>query len=95
MPNCIWGGKSGIKVDVSTGDVIIIPAGVAHKNLGSSREFGVVGAYPNGSSYDLKTGKQGERPEADRDISEVPVPSTDPLQGANAGLPTIWNDIEN
>ncbi|MDR9364333.1 MAG: cupin domain-containing protein [Balneolaceae bacterium] len=90
----LMGGESGIKVDVSTGDVIIIPAGVGHKNLGSSRNFGVVGAYPNGSGYDLKTGKQGERPQADKNISEVPVPSTDPLQGTNAGLPTIWNDIE-
>lgn len=85
------GGESGIKVDVSAGDVIVIPAGVGHKNLGSSRDFGVVGAYPNGSSYDLNTGAEGERPETDKKIAHVPVPSTDPLQGEENGVPKIWN----
>lgn len=86
------GGESGIKVDVTAGDIIIIPAGVGHKNLGSSRDFGVVGAYPNGSSYDLKTGRKDERPEVDKNIDRVPVPSTDPLQG-EGGVTVIWNDI--
>jgi len=35
-------------VEVEAGDIIIIPAGVGHKNLGSSN-LGVVGAYPLGS----------------------------------------------
>jgi uncharacterized protein YjlB len=84
------GGESGIKLDVSAGDVIIIPAGVGHKNMGSSRDFGVVGAYPNGSSYDLKTGEEGERPEVDSNIEKVPKPEKDPLTGTNGGLTEIW-----
>lgn len=84
------GGESGINIDVSAGDIIIIPAGVGHKNLGSSRDFGVVGAYPNGSSYDLKTGKARERPQADRNIKQVPKPATDPLTGEDGGLLEIW-----
>lgn len=84
------GGESGIKMDVSAGDVIIIPAGVGHKNLGSSSDFGVVGAYPNGSSYDLKTGEKGERPEADSNIKNVSKPKKDPVTGTDGGLIEIW-----
>lgn len=84
------GGESGIKLDVSAGDIIIIPAGVGHKNLGSSRDFGVVGAYPNGSDYDLKKGKKGERPDADQNIKQVSKPVTDPITGDDGGLLEIW-----
>jgi uncharacterized protein YjlB len=87
------GGVKGQIVDVETGDVIIIPAGVGHKNLGSSSSFRVVGAYPNGSSYDLKTGEKDERPQAGKNIAAVPLPSTDPLLGKDSGLTKIWNEI--
>ena len=87
------GGEKGEIVDVASGDVIIIPAGVGHKNLQSSPDFGVVGAYPNGSGYDLKTGKAGERPKADENIAAVPVPETDPVVGKGKGLPVIWNEM--
>lgn len=84
------GGESGKKIDVSAGDVIVIPAGVGHKNLGSSPDFRVVGAYPNGSSYDLKTGEEGERPDADSNIKNVPKPAKDPITGSDGGLTDIW-----
>ena len=42
------GGEGGMTHTIHPGDVIIIPAGVAHKNLGDSPDFGVVGAYPAG-----------------------------------------------
>ena len=84
------GGESGIEVEVSAGDVIIIPAGVGHKNLGASRDFGVVGAYPNGNSYDLRTGEEGERPQADQNIKKVAKPAMDPLTGDDKGLVEIW-----
>lgn len=86
------GGEQGQKVEVQAGDVIIIPAGVAHKNLGSSRDFRVVGAYPDGNSYDLKTGKESEHPQADKNIAAVPMPSADPLLGQSDGLTEIWNN---
>lgn len=89
------GGEGGQKVQVEAGDLIVIPAGVGHKNLGSSRDFRVVGAYPGGSSYDLKTGKEGERPQADRNIAAVPVPATDPLTGREGGVPEIWRKAES
>lgn len=83
------GGKNGKKIDVSAGDVIVIPAGVAHKNLGSE-DFAVVGAYPQGMSHDMNTGKEGERPQVDKNITAVPIPKNDPLQGKKHGLPKIW-----
>jgi len=89
------GGERGEKLDVEAGDVIVIPAGVGHKNLGSSRDFRVVGAYPNGSSCDMKSGEKGERPQADENIAAVPVPSTDPLLGKEDGVPVIWQAQNN
>ncbi|MEO3405032.1 cupin domain-containing protein [Mucilaginibacter sp. CAU 1740] len=82
------GGENGKKINIEAGDIIIIPAGVGHKNLGGSG-LGVVGAYPDGRNWDVNTGKPGERPGTDKTIAALPVPSTDPLNGQN-GLPGIW-----
>lgn len=59
------GGEGGVVVSIAFGDVVIVPAGVAHKNLGASRDFRVVGAYPNGQRPDMNYGRAGERPRAD------------------------------
>lgn len=83
------GGEQGEKVEVSAGDIIIIPAGVGHKNLGS-QGLGVVGAYPDGRSWDLNKGLPGERPQADKNIAALPIPDADPLLGKKEGLKKIW-----
>lgn len=88
------GGEEGEEVDVKADDIIIIPAGVGHKSIESSSDFGVVGAYPKGSEYDLKIGKQSERPEVLHNISKVPIPDTDPLQGREEGIIKIWKDLK-
>jgi len=84
------GGPKGIIVDASAGDVIIIPAGVAHKNLGSSNDFRCVGAYPLGQTWDMNYGKRGERPKADNNIAKIPLPNTDPVFGAEGHLIKYW-----
>ncbi|WP_029036895.1 cupin domain-containing protein [Salinimicrobium xinjiangense] len=84
------GGEKGQKIRVSAGDVIVIPAGVAHKNL-ESEDFAVVGAYPQGRSHDMNTGKKDERPEADKNIAAVPIPINDPLEGATGDLKRLWS----
>ena len=86
------GGEEGEKLEISAGDVIVIPAGVAHKNL-SSENFAVVGAYPGGRDQDMNYGKEGERPQVDRNIAAVPIPETDPLLGTEEGLAEIWNKV--
>ena len=83
------GGEKGEKVEVFAGDVIVIPAGVAHKNL-KDEDFAVVGAYPEGRSNDMNTGKSKERPNADRNIAAVPLPDADPVLGRELGLRKIW-----
>ncbi|HEV7349718.1 cupin domain-containing protein [Telluribacter sp.] len=83
------GGEQGEKVEVKAGDVIVIPAGVGHKNLGDS-DLGIVGAYPDGRDWDLNKGEPGDRPQADQNISALPVPVTDPLQGTEEGVPRLW-----
>jgi len=83
------GGEQGEQVNVSAGDIIVIPAGVGHKNLGSD-QLGIVGAYPDGRSWDLLRGTAGERPQADRNIAALPVPKADPLLGKNNGVTKIW-----
>src|SRR5690348_5334465 len=60
-----FGGDNGVKQKLTAGDVVIIPAGVSHKNLGASSDFGVVGAYPNGTEWDMNYGQPKERPQAD------------------------------
>lgn len=83
------GGERGSKVKIKAGDIIVIPAGVGHKNLGSEN-LGVVGAYPGGMMYDLMRGNPDERPGADQRIAAVPLPAEDPLLGKNRGLVNTW-----
>lgn len=83
------GGEQGEKIEVRAGDIIIIPAGVGHKNL-ESDDLGVIGAYPDGRNWDLNRGLKGERPQADKNIASLPLPTHDPLLGRSAGLTGIW-----
>lgn len=86
-----FGGSGGEIVRVRAGDVVVIPAGVGHCNRGSSGDFAVVGAYPEGQEdYDLRTGERGERPEVLETIRNVPLPRRDPLFGADGPLVGSW-----
>lgn len=84
------GGPNGMTIDAEAGDVIIIPAGVAHKNLGSSNDFRCVGAYPPGQDWDMNYGRPGERPKSDQNIAKVPLPTTDPVYGSDGPLIKGW-----
>ena len=86
------GGESGEKLNLEAGDIIIIPAGVGHKNL-DSENLGVVGAYPNGRSWDLNRGRKSERPRADKNIAALPIPLSDPILGKGDGIVKIWRGI--
>ena len=85
-----FGGESGPKIDVQPGDVVLIPAGVGHKNLGASRDLLVVGAYPPGQSWDLCRGTADERPWALENIGRVPLPTRDPIYGEKGPLISHW-----
>lgn len=82
------GGANGVVQVISAGDVVVLPAGVGHENLGSSADFKVVGSYPAGQSPDMCRGG-GRAAGVTESISAVPCPSADPVYGS-AGLVRIW-----
>lgn len=84
------GHSTGVDLMVEPGDVLIIPAGVGHQDLGSSRDFHVVGGYPARQQADLLRGKPDERPRADENIARVPHPAGDPIFGATGPLHEHW-----
>ncbi|MEO8183001.1 MAG: cupin domain-containing protein [Deltaproteobacteria bacterium] len=84
------GGERGELVLLEAGDVVVIPAGVAHCNEGQSKDFWIVGAYPRGTDMDMNYGQPTERPAADRRIRAVPLPEQDPVLGAGGALLELW-----
>jgi uncharacterized protein YjlB len=84
------GGEGGTLLVLRAGDALVIPAGVAHRNEGQSKDFRVVGAYPRGTEMDMFYGEPGERPCADRNIDALPLPEQDPVFGAAGPLLELW-----
>jgi len=84
------GGEGGKTVELRAGDVVVIPAGVAHKNEGASPELVVVGAYPGGKSPDMRRPAAQERERALRNIMEVAFPACDPVYGKSGPLLKRW-----
>ena len=84
------GGEKGETFELNEGDVVIIPAGVAHKNLSSNADFKVVGAYPIGQSWDMNYGKPEERPASDEKIKNVPLSKLDPVYGPEGPVHEFW-----
>ena len=84
------GGPNGRTFEVAAGDVVVIPAGVAHQRISSSPDWLVVGAYPPGQHWDLLRGDPADRVFALRAIAKVPLPETDPVQGAGGALLQHW-----
>jgi uncharacterized protein YjlB len=85
-----FGGDRGRVLEVRAGDVVVIPAGVGHQNLGSSGDLLVVGAYPGGADFDLCRGKTDERPRVLDNIRQVALPPADPVYGAEGPLLAEW-----
>lgn len=85
------GGDNGQQLVLEKGDVLIIPAGVAHKNLGDEGDVGVIGAYPDGRDYDMNYGKPGERPATDMNIARIQLPAKDPVKGIFGALLKYWH----
>jgi uncharacterized protein YjlB len=84
------GGPKGKKITIEKGDVLIIPAGVAHKNLKAENDVSCIGAYPYGKNYDMNYGKEEERPKADKNIKKVKLPPKDPVFGKAGGIKNLW-----
>src|SRR5205823_14574166 len=87
------GGEDGTTVELHAGDVVVIPAGVAHKNEGASPDLAVVGAYPGGKSPDMCTPAAQHRERALRNVREVPLLASDPVYGKPGPLMKRWHAI--
>lgn len=85
-----FGGDEGRIVEVSAGDVAVLPAGTGHQRLSASADLLVVGAYPPEGTYDLCRGAEEEHARALLTIPEVPLPTTDPVYGKRGGLADLW-----
>lgn len=88
--NVRFGGRNGRSIVLRAGDVVVIPAGVGHKNEGASPDLLVVGAYPAGQDWDICPARAGEPPCAQSDIARVPRPVADPVYGLQGPLMTHW-----
>jgi uncharacterized protein YjlB len=87
----LFGGPGGKVLTVRAGDVVVVPAGVAHCNQGQSDDLLIVGAYPdNSAGPDLRRGKAVEHDAASRSVAAVPLPSADPVTGADGALAGLW-----
>jgi uncharacterized protein YjlB len=87
------GGDTGITVSIGTGDVLVIPAGTVHKNLGDEYAVKCLSAYHNGTEPDINCGHPCERPVADRTIEKVLLPQADPIFGTNGPLTAEWSRL--
>jgi uncharacterized protein YjlB len=84
------GGPEGRVLEVSAGDVLLLPAGTGHCNLGASDDFLVVGAYPPGQRPDICR----EAPNAEQlaNIAQLPFPDQDPVLGAEGAVRQYWEN---
>ncbi|KAM5350555.1 hypothetical protein ACJ41O_007060 [Fusarium nematophilum] len=89
--------SAGVKCHVSAGDVIVVPAGVAHASVAEDRskdksdKYKYVGVYPDGSpKWRNEYGKTPSNTELFEEIGRVPIPSQDPVAGPGGPLTHIW-----
>lgn len=87
----LLGGPQGREVRISAGDVVLLPAGTAHRNLEQSADYLIVGAYPPGQRPDMQYGEPEEYEASKEDIGKVPKPENDPVVGYEGGVLMEWN----
>ena len=88
------GGEHGKTMELQAGDVVVVPAGVAHKNEGASLDLVVVGAYPIGQNPDMRTPGTRDYERWVAQIAAVPLPECDPVYGMHGPLIDRWCGAE-
>lgn len=84
------GGEQGRSVELNAGDVVVIPAGVAHKREAASADLLVIGAYPQGQSPDICRAARADHERSAANVAAVPLPAADPVTGTAAPLLECW-----
>lgn len=86
-----FGGAEGPEVTFGTGDVVAIPAGGGHCRLSNGAGLVVIGAYPIGQEdWDLKRDTPADYDQAQKEISQVARPLSDPVTGQTSPLLDYW-----
>ena len=85
-----FGGDEGKEIEVSAGDVAILPAGTGHQCLSASDDFSVVGAYPPGAKMQVTRPTPENHRKAMKTIPQVKPPKTDPVTGEDGSLVRLW-----
>ena len=84
------GGENGATVELRQGDVVVIPAGVAHKRENASADLLVVGSYPQGQRPDICRAEAGSHDKAAANVAKVALPASDPVTGRADPLIDCW-----
>ncbi len=88
-----FGGDHGIEVDVATGDVCVIPAGVGHIRVDSSGDFRMAGGYPPGQAGNIIRPGDLDDARIAREIAALALPETDPISGKTDGVVEVWRAV--
>ena len=86
-----FGGDHGRELEISAGDVAILPAGTGHQCLSASNDFCVVGAYPPGPKMQITLPTPENHLKALKTIPAVKLPGTDPVMGESGPLVRLWD----
>ena len=86
-----FGGKRGKDIELTAGDVAVLPAGTGHQCRWSAPDLMVIGAYPPKGKYDLCRGSKAEHDTALQVIPRVPLPDQDPVFGREGPLLALWH----
>ncbi|KAL4994689.1 hypothetical protein BDV10DRAFT_203599 [Aspergillus recurvatus] len=82
----------GLRIDVHSGDVIVLPAGTGHGSVNATDDYRYIGVYPDGcprwrnefgSTRIDSTSFSGE-------IAAVDFPEEDPVYGRDGPLMQLW-----
>ena len=87
-----FGGDHGKVLEVSAGDVAVLPAGTGHQCLFRTRDLSVVGAYPPGQIMEITRPTPDNHARALLLIPRVAVPKADPVMGEDGPLVRLWRD---
>ncbi|MCC3701179.1 cupin domain-containing protein [Rouxiella badensis] len=86
------GGAKGEIIEVNVGDVLLLPAGVGHRQVSADDNFMMVGAYPPNVSADLCHDEPSKLAARTKAVAKVPLPQTDPVTGHSEGSMLLWRN---